>query len=160
MSPGSCRACVRRSRFWSHPRQAAHPTTCGLSYPDVAADGDRAAFLENQISGDETFLRFASVPSFEVIESLRLAGSEPTVVLHANNIFLKDLCRAFCSDRTGAKRWERAFVGEWRMLGDELVLSEYDKRQKHARLVTLDIASGRERVIVFEPASLPSRATR
>lgn len=130
----------------------AHSTTWGLSYADVVPEGDHVAFLESGTSGGDMFLRFASVPSFEVTESLRLAGNEPTLSLHGNHVFIKGLYRAFCFDRqTGDPRWDRALVGEWKLLEDEILLSDYDRRRKHARLVMLNVASGRERVILSEP---------
>lgn len=134
----------------------AHSTTWGLSYPDVVAEGDQVAFLESTTSGGETFLRFASVPSFEVTESLRLGGNEPTLSLHGNHVFIKGLYRAACFDRhTGDRRWQRALVGEWKLLDDRILLSDYDRRRKRARLVMLDVASGSARVILSEPSSLP-----
>lgn len=134
-----------------------HSTTWGLSYPDVVAERDQVAFLEKKTSGSETFVQFASVPSFEVTKSLRLAGNEPTLSLQGNHVFIKGLYRALCFDRqTGNQRWDHSLVGEWKLLEDQILLSDYDKRRKRARLVMLDVASGRERVILSEPSSLPT----
>lgn len=148
IEPGSGRTLGRR----------AHETTWGLSYLDVVADGDRVAFLENIPHSDDAFLRFAAVPSFEVTESLRLAGAEPMLSLHGHHVLVRGLYRAFCFDRqTGSRRWQRALVGEWTLLNDEILLSDYDQRRSRARLVMLDLASGRERVILAEPANLPGQ---
>lgn len=74
----------------------AHSTAWGLSYPDVSADGDRVAFLERQTNGGGTFLRFASVPSFEVTRSVWLASKEPSLSLERDHVFIKGLYRAAC----------------------------------------------------------------
>ena len=127
----------------------------GLGYPDVAVQGNQVAFLENNIDGGDTFLRFASVPSFEVTQTLQLAGNEPALSLQGDHVFTKGLYRANCFDRrTGKERWQRALVGEWKLLGDRVLVSDYDKRQKHARIVMIDPTSGSERVIISEAASL------
>jgi outer membrane protein assembly factor BamB len=116
----------------------------GLGYPDVAAQG-------NQV-------RFASVPSFEVAQTLQLAGNEPALSLQGDHVFTKGLYRAICFDRrTGKERWQRALVGEWKMLENRVLLSDYDKGQKHARIVIIDPDSGSERVIISERASLPQQ---
>jgi outer membrane protein assembly factor BamB len=127
----------------------------GLGYLDVAAQGNQVAFLESNIDGGDTFLRFASVPSFEVTQTLQLAGNERSLSLQGEHVFTKGLYRAICFDRrTGKERWQRTLVGEWKLLGDRVLLTDYDKRQKNARIVMVDLASGSERVIISEPASL------
>jgi outer membrane protein assembly factor BamB len=136
----------------------AHSTAWGLSYPDVSADGDQVAFLERQTNGGGTFLRFASVPSFEVTRSVWLASKEPSLSLERDHVFTKGLYRAAYFDRqTGERQWERDHVGEWKLLGGHILISDYRSWRRHARLVLLDLASGHERVLVDEPASLPAR---
>jgi outer membrane protein assembly factor BamB len=130
----------------------------GLGYPDVAAQGNQVAFLESNIDGGDTFLRFASVPSFEVAQTLQLAGNEPALSLQGDHVFTKGLYRAICFDRrTGKEQWQRALVGEWKLLENRVLLSDYDKGQKHARIVIIDPDSGSERVIISERASLPQQ---
>jgi hypothetical protein len=41
------------------------------------------------------------------------------------------------------------------MLGDRILLSDFDERQKRARLVIVEIATGDQQVIVLEPAEFP-----
>jgi outer membrane protein assembly factor BamB len=127
----------------------------GLGYPDVAVQGNQVVFLESDLDGGETLLRVASVPSFEVTQTLQLAGNEPALSLQGDFIFTTGLYRTICFDRrTGKERWQRALVGEWKLIGDRALVSEYDKSRKHARLVSIDLASGSERVLISEPASL------
>jgi hypothetical protein len=38
------------------------------------------------------------------------------------------------------------------MLEDQILLGDYDERREQARLVMLDVGSGRERVILSEPS--------
>lgn len=133
------------------------PSPWGLSYSDVVAAGSQVAFLERTRDG-ETFLRFASVPAFEISESLRLASDEPSLALQGDRVFVTGLYAAFCFDRhTGDLRWKRALVGDWKLLGDRILLSDYRQWRRRARLVMLDVASGRERVLLSEPATLPER---
>jgi hypothetical protein len=135
----------------------ADPRTWGLSYLDVVAEGDLVAFLERP-TGGEAFLRFASVPSFEVTASLRLASYEPTLSFDRTHIFLKGMYRGICFDRhSGVQRWTRRAIGDWKVMGDQLLLSDYQKWLGRARIVVLDIESGRQRVIVDEAASFPMR---
>jgi len=87
-----------------------------------------------------------------------LASKEPSLSLERDLVFIKGLYRAACFDRqTGERQWERDLVGEWKLLGDRILLSDYRSWRKHARLVVLDAARGHERVIVDEPARLPGR---
>jgi len=157
--PGGGLLCVETASGRILGRRA-DPRTWGFSYWDVVADGNHVVVLE-RTTNDETFLRFDSVPSFEVTASLRLASFEPSVSFDRTHIFLKGLYRGICFDRqTGTQRWKRDAMGDWKLLGDHILLGNYGKWRGRARIIVLDIESGREHVIVDEPADFPPRWPR
>ena len=136
-----------------------NPTDFGLlDYPDVVADSGGIAFLEGGSRDGEAFLRFASVPSFSVRESVRLVDGEMfQVTLHDVYVITRGLYSAAAFERrTGRRLWERGQVGDWRVLDRRILFSDYDRRRRHARIGVLEIATGRERIILRERADFPS----
>jgi outer membrane protein assembly factor BamB len=156
-APGGGLLCIDRSSGRVIGRRANPPESDFFDYADVVHYGDGIAFLERGSDAGEAFLRFASVPSFDVKESIRLLDGEMfNVWLHGDFVLTQGLYSAACFDRrTGRRRWERGQVGDWEILKDQILLSDYDRRRRRARLVLLDIASGKERVLLSEAVKFP-----